>query len=68
MFVSHNINQLLVNFLKQHALIQIKFNQFLNEPRYEISNNVLCATSKASNQPSHTRSLISAFVSGLNIL
>ena len=28
-----------------------------NEPRHEISNNVVCATSKASDQPAHTRSL-----------
>ena len=25
-----------------------------NEPRPEISNNVVCATSKASDQPAHT--------------
>ena len=31
------------------------------ELRHEISNNVVCATSKASDQPSHTRSLIRAF-------
>ena len=30
------------------------------EPRYEISNNVLCATSKASYQPAHKRSLVRA--------
>ena len=39
-----------------------------NEPRHEISNNVVCATSKASDQPAHTRSLIRAFASRLNIL
>ena len=27
----------------------------LNEPVHEISNNVVCATSKASDQPAHTR-------------
>ena len=37
------------------------------ETRHEISNNV-CATSKASDQPSHKRSLIRAFASHLNIL
>ena len=42
-------------------------NQVLVEPRYEISNNVVCATSKASDQPAHTRSLIRAFASCLNI-
>ena len=25
-----------------------------NEPRHEISNNVVCATSKASDQPAHS--------------
>ena len=37
-------------------------------PRHEISNNVVCATSKGSDQPAHTRSLIRAFASRLNIL
>ena len=39
-----------------------------NEPVREISNNVVCATSKAQDQPAHTRSLIRAFASRLNIL
>ena len=38
------------------------------EPRHEISNNVVCATSKGSDQPAHTHGLIRAFASGLNIL
>ena len=38
------------------------------EPRHEISNNVVCATSKASDQHAHTRSLIRAFACRLNIL
>ena len=33
-----------------------------------ISNNVLCATSKGSDQPAQMRSLIRAFANGLNIL
>ena len=33
-----------------------------------ISNNVVCATSKALDQPAHTRSLIRVFASRLNIL
>ena len=37
------------------------------EPRHEISNNVVCATSKGSDQPAHTRSLIGAIASRLNI-
>ena len=38
------------------------------EPRHDISNNVVYAISKASDQPAHTRSLITAFASRLNIL
>ena len=38
------------------------------EPRHEISNNVICATSKASDQPAHMRSLIRAFTCRLIIL
>ena len=38
------------------------------EPQHDISNNVVCVTSKASDQPAHTRSLIRAFASCLNIL
>ena len=29
-----------------------------NEPQHQVSNNVVCATSKASDQPAHTRNLI----------
>ena len=35
----------------------------LNEPWHGISNNVVCETSKASDQPEHMRSLIRAFAS-----
>ena len=38
------------------------------EPVQEFSNNVVCATCKASDQPAHTRSLIRAFSSRLSIL
>ena len=38
------------------------------EPVHEISNNVVCSTSKASDQPAHMRSLIRAFASRLSIL
>ena len=40
----------------------------LIELRHEIFNNVICATSKASDQPAHTCSLIRAFASCLDIL
>ena len=38
------------------------------EPRHGISNNVVCATSKGSDQPAHMRSLIRAFASRMNVL
>ena len=41
---------------------------FTIEPRHEISNNMVGATSKGSDQPAHTRSLIRAFAGRLNIL
>ena len=44
------------------AGIQKPYN---NEPQHEISNNVVCATSKASDQPAHMRSLIRAFAKSL---
>ena len=37
------------------------------EPQHEISNNVVGATSKASDQPAHTHSLIRAFASRLHV-
>ena len=40
----------------------------VNEPRQDISNNVACATSKATDQPGHTPSLIRAVASRLIIL
>ena len=41
---------------------------YIIEPRHEISNNVVCATSKGSDQPAHTRCLIRTFASRLKIL
>ena len=38
------------------------------ELQHEISNNVVCANNKVSDQPAHMRSLIRASVSRLNIL
>ena len=50
-------------YLNIHIISKFKF-----EPVREISNNVVCATSKASDQPAHTRSLIRGFASRLSIL
>ena len=41
---------------------------FTFEPVHEIPNIVVCATSKASDQPAHMLSLIRAFASSLSIL
>ena len=66
--------------LSSHFRISIIFDMFCHsydwtsivsisiEPRDEISNNVVCATSKGSDQPAHMRSPIRAFASRLNIL
>ena len=48
--------------------ILISMLRVIIEPGPEISNNVVCATSKGSDQPAHTCSLIRAFASRLNIL
>ena len=47
------------------------YNYYLDntfEPVHEISNNVVCATSKASDQPAPKRSLIRVFACLSNIL
>ena len=45
-----------------------KKNARKHEPRHEISDHVVGATSKDSDQPAHMRSLIRAFANRLNIL
>ena len=50
-------------FVRSKLLLVYKF-----EPVYEISNNVVCATSNASDQPANTRSLIIAFTSPFSTL
>ena len=54
--------------LAHNGVIIELFHVKINEQLHEIVNNVVCATSKASDQPAHTRSLIGAFASRLNIL
>ena len=50
----------------QGTIILASYN--LHEPRHEISNSVVCATSKGSDQPVNMRDLIRALASRLNIL
>ena len=40
----------------------------INGPKYEISNNVVCASTKGSDQSAHLRSLIRAFASRLKTI
>ena len=56
------------NFIRTPIGIKPVRIQSTYEPLHWISNNVVCATSKASDQPAHTRSLIRAFASRLNSL
>ena len=42
-----------INFLK---MLYALYFCFIIEPRHEISNNGVCATSKGSDQPAHTQS------------
>ena len=63
MFESRNVGNPEDRFSRVAARIII-----ITEPVHEISNNVVCATSKASDQPAHTRSLIRAFSSRVSIL
>ena len=45
-----------INPLLNFTLVKLKTIKF--EPVHEISNNVVCVTSKASDQPAHMRGLI----------
>ena len=55
-----------IKLLIEHHLVFLSLKG--GESVHEISNNVVGATSKASDQPDYTRSLIRAFASRLNIL
>ena len=46
-----------------HCKLRIAYEQ-----QDEVSNDVVCATSKGLDKPSHTHSLIRAFACHLNIL
>ena len=63
-----NMYSYLNSSLKLSDIERGLFCQQPYEPVHEISNNVVCATSKASDQTAHTHSLIRAFASRLSIL
>ena len=54
--------------LLEKTLIKISAMVYKFEPVHEISNNVVCVTSKASDQPAHRHSLIRASASCLSFL
>ena len=55
-FLSSSLDK--INLLRNFTLVKLKAIKF--EPVHEISNNVVCVTSKASDQPAHMRGLIRA--------
>ena len=57
-----------VSYSLTAGLVENMWTKLTYEPVHEISNNLVCATSKASDQPAHTRSLIRAFACRLSIL
>ena len=61
-------NVLLKKYQQFHAHYPVCHRVKPIEPWHEISNNVVYATCKGSDQPAHTHSLIRAFASHLNIL
>ena len=71
-----NHNTFLRNFDKNGAIwynlgvpkCVITYVHITIKPVHDIYKNVVCATSKASDQPAQTRSLIRAFASRLSIL
>ena len=67
LFISEDI-MLGVNQVSVMEMTSNDNNSDSFEPRHDISNYVVCAFSKASDQPAHTRGLIRAFSSRLNIL
>ena len=56
------------DIIKIKQMCFVTLAQYIIMQQHEISNNVVCVTSKASDQPAHTCSLIRAFASRLNIL
>ena len=66
--ISHRYIMLSFSAIGNSKQTYLSYLSQTNEPRHEISNNMVCATSKASDQPAHTRSLIRAFTCRSNII
>ena len=54
--------------MRRNLLVELPLGEYWYKPWHEISNNVVCATSKDSDQPAHMCRLIRAFASRWNIL
>ena len=66
-FLKLKIKKLLRKNRSKNLIAGVFFSHLSFEPRHQVSNNVVCATSIVSDQPAHTRSLIRAIASRLNI-
>ena len=53
------------DYTKNNKTLKQSIETLIIEPRHEISNNLVYATSKGSDQPAHTLSLIRAFANHL---
>ena len=68
-YCRYSLSLILQDYWLYLLLLQLlRLGHIKNEPWHGISNNIVCVTSKASDQPAHTCSLIRAFASRLNIL
>ena len=73
LFAVKTVETVHLHWLSEPALLENAISSKISregsfEPVHEISNNVVCATSKAYDQPAHTRSLIRPFASRSSIL
>ena len=68
MYISPCVKQREARIANNNVLFARVAARYCIKSQHEISNNVVCATSKGSDQPAHTRSLIRAIARRLNIL
>ena len=67
--IHYVVNEMKLRMVNSTSFIVAKVvMDIIYEPVHENCNNLVCATSKASDQPAHTRSLIRAFACRLSIL
>ena len=66
--IGQGLNELSRHIHLKTLLVAFFLPKIIIEPRHEISNNVVCVTSKDSDQLVHTGSQIKAFASDLNTL